>query len=736
MEKTERIGNIVLDYTYYPGEDYYCDGAIEDELLAIVREHTDQDYTDIIEEKGSWPVFYHLSKLRGNIVDWIPLNKTDRVLEVGSGCGAITGTLAEKAGTVHCIDLSKKRSTINAYRNSHFDNVTIQVGNFQDIEPALSCDYDYIFLIGVFEYGKSYIGGETPYEDFLAILKQHIKKEGRIVIAIENKFGLKYWAGCKEDHLGTYFAGIEDYAAGGGVRTFTRKGLEKICEKNGVEEYSFYYPYPDYKFATCIYSDGRLPKVGELSANLCNYDRERLLLFDEKNAFDGIIREELFPLYANSYLLLIGPKLPVHYTKYSNDRAKEFAIRTEICEQDGQLRVYKKAASKEAQKHILGIAQAYDRLCERYVNSSLSVNRCKLRQETGSTEWQIELEYLEGRTLEELLDDCLDRADEQGFRQLFEEYRQAVVSGDDASVIDYDLIFSNLMIREGQWTILDYEWTLSDYPAVFGKEITMQDIILRALYCYMIGAWKRRKLSLELIYEICETKNQDSIGKRDGENLAAWQEQILQQIVQQEMVFQQYVTGQRMSLTEIRNRIGNEILPVQQMALNYAAVQNKRQVQIYVDKGNGFSEENSFFVQHKALAGNALEQQGNFRLELTLDEDVQTIRIDPAMEPCILTLHAMKLGTKEQGHTVLLSDKRCKLNGNLISENTVIFATDDPNMTIEISDKSRQRRGPVCLCAEFELVPVSMAMAQSVRRTSNTAKRCFTRSKGGFAKKF
>ena len=37
MDKIEKIGKVTLDYEYYPGEDYYCDGLVEDELLAALR---------------------------------------------------------------------------------------------------------------------------------------------------------------------------------------------------------------------------------------------------------------------------------------------------------------------------------------------------------------------------------------------------------------------------------------------------------------------------------------------------------------------------------------------------------------------------------------------------------------------------------------------------------------------------------------------------------------------------
>ena len=37
VDKIEEIGKIKLNLNHYPGEDYYCDGDIEDELLAITR---------------------------------------------------------------------------------------------------------------------------------------------------------------------------------------------------------------------------------------------------------------------------------------------------------------------------------------------------------------------------------------------------------------------------------------------------------------------------------------------------------------------------------------------------------------------------------------------------------------------------------------------------------------------------------------------------------------------------
>lgn len=93
----EKIGNVTLNYKFYPGEDFYSDGVIEDEILKIVKDASRVEYPSIIEERKSWPVLYHLSPLRGNIVDWLPIKPGDKVLEIGSGCGAITDKLSEKA---------------------------------------------------------------------------------------------------------------------------------------------------------------------------------------------------------------------------------------------------------------------------------------------------------------------------------------------------------------------------------------------------------------------------------------------------------------------------------------------------------------------------------------------------------------------------------------------------------------------------------------------------------------
>lgn len=677
---TEKIGKIVLDDKYYPGEDLYCDGEIEDTLLAIAKDYSPVEYQGIIEERGSWPVLYHLSPLRENIVDWIPMDKKSKVLEVGSGCGAITGKLAQKAGSVTCIDLSKKRSRINAYRHQDCENVMIHVGNFKDIEPELPCDFDFIFLIGVFEYGQSYTGTEHPYEDLLRMMLRHRKENGRIILAIENRLGLKYFAGCREDHLGTWFSGIEDYAQGGGVRTFSRNGLERIFMKCGVEEYSFYYPYPDYKFMTSVYSDGYLPKPGELTDNLRNFDRDRMLLFDEKQAFDGIIKDRLFPVFSNSFAAVLGGSFELEYARYSNDRAPEYAIRTEIADTGNGKLVRKRALSNEALAHIRNMEAAYKKLEKRYRGGRLEINRCRLTEDGTAAEF----EYIEGTSLEEILDGYLEREDTEGFHRMFEEYVERISYGEDMPVTDYDLIFSNILVSGDTWTVIDYEWT-------FDKQTAAKEIAFRAVYCYILENGKRNALNLDLILKTLGITEKEAEGYRE-----------------QEMEFQRFVTGRHKSMAQMREIIGCRVMEPEKWVHKFDDTSQLERVQIYEDRGAGYREEDSYFVKYAADGENRL------RLSLAVSGDVSMLRIDPAMDFCAVRIEKLLWN----GVPIEPSGKNVTTNGKSLKDRSFLFATPDPNIGISLSGLERKTQNVLYaqLCVTRIPEEIAKAMAGAVKK--------------------
>ena len=295
----ERIGGVKLNCRFYKGTDQYSDGDVEETLLNIVRQG--DSYEETLEGENDWTLLYHLSPIRENLLEWYDFGEGKSLLEIGAGCGAVTGLFCRKCERVVAIDLSKRRSTINATRNRQADNLEIMVGNFEDIQ--IEEKFDFVTLIGVLEYSIYYIDSDNPFVDMLKRAKAYLKPGGKLIVAIENKYGIKYWAGAREDHTGNLADGLMGYQGVERVRTFSREGLEALLKEAGLGSLEFYYPLPDYKLPTAVYSEKYLPKTYPVIGNTPNYDRDRYSYFDEEKVMNELIQEGKFEMFANSFLV-------------------------------------------------------------------------------------------------------------------------------------------------------------------------------------------------------------------------------------------------------------------------------------------------------------------------------------------------------------------------------------------------------------------------------------------------
>ncbi len=533
----EKIGKVTLNYAFYPGEDKYSDGGIEDEMLALAQEYGDAPMDAVIAQKKSWPILYHFSHVRENIIEWLPLRGDERVLEIGAGLGAITGALTRKAGQVTCIDLSRKRSLVNAHRHKNCENLRILVGNFQDVEENLKETYDLITLIGVFEYAQFSIQSEDPFVDYLKRIRRHLAPGGKLVIAIENRLGLKYWAGATEDHTGLYFEGLEGYPKTDYVRTFSKPELEKVLNTAGFTKHSFYYPYPDYKLPERIYSDTYLPGKGELNQNTQNFDRERMRLFQEELVYDSLLEAGQFPQFSNSFLVFAeDPKntsepessdaCAPENEKFSNERAREFSVLTEIVCEKGERFVRKLPAFFEAKKHVYDMYQRYIWLKEELAGTGLRVNPavlepvllpvqgCLKKEQEASQQnlHAVRVPFSAGQTLEQRLDQLLEKGKEKELKQeiaaYFALFSKAELPFQETPefkrifgtvnfetqpvcrrISDIDMVFSNVMETKDGPELIDYEWTF-DFP------IPVKFLQYRCLHYYVHGAKRRAGLSV------------------------------------------------------------------------------------------------------------------------------------------------------------------------------------------------------------------------------------------------
>lgn len=644
-KKSELIGNVKLDLTHYGGKDLYSEGSAEDRILEVVKKEPPERYNEMIAHMQTWNGLYHLSDTRGNIADFIPIQSDHKVLEIGAGCGAVTGTLAKKAEKVTVVELSHKRSLINAYRNREYENIEIMVGNFEDIEPDLDEEYDYIFLIGVLEYAGSYITKKEgdPYLAMLNMLIPHLAQGGEIVVAIENKYGMKYLAGCREDHTGKLFDGIEGYLDKPGVKTFSKNGLEELAKEAGLMT-EFYYPYPDYKLPSIIFSDKRLPHVGELSERSRNFDSDRFIAFDESRAFDEAIREGRFPEVSNSFLVFMSIEARIEsfevkhvlYSKHSDARDPKYQIRTDILEDGYHKRIVVKYPKTEAAgAHLLSMYDNSSKLAAALKRSTVKVNKARFLTDKDGDFLGVQFEYLSGKTLDSILADLISAGKKEGAFRIIKQFAAFIRA---KKLPDIDFIFSNIMITaDGAWNITDYEWI---------KEGTEPDYIIYRAIRYFLNE-HNGIVDKDELYAAAELD-----AGRDNEFDAM------------EIRLQQRIAGDYITLDKMYSIFGRGYVTLPQAVEGYKNMLRPAHVRVYADTGEGFAEGSM-----PVMDGDITDDM-RVTLDIPLPEGITKLRIDPQEENCQVRL------LKATVPDALVNGRVCR--------NTVIFDNRDPQMIFDI----------------------------------------------------
>ena len=296
-----------VNYDFYTGKDIYSDGDVEKDIIKYLEDYGEENYTEIFKKDIRWPVFYHITPIRKNILKWYEFKENAEVLEIGAGMGAITGILCDKAAHVTSVELSKQRAMAIEKRCKDKENLELIIGNFNDIK--FEKKFDYITLIGVLEYAPLYTNSNNPFEDFLKTIKSLLKDDGKLLIAIENQFGMKYFSGVEEDHTNKIYDGITGYENKKGIRTFGKNELKEILQKSGYTYTKFYYPMPDYKLPNIIFSDEYLPNeenIKNYNPYLSNEGSETQ--YDEKEAYKDIIKNKQFDFFANSFFIEASQK--------------------------------------------------------------------------------------------------------------------------------------------------------------------------------------------------------------------------------------------------------------------------------------------------------------------------------------------------------------------------------------------------------------------------------------------
>ncbi len=579
---------------------------------------------------------FETSHLRANIIAWIPIRKTDRVCYIGTDTDVIAQKLRQMSDYVTC--------------------------SMEQTDQTSEEEYDYIIRLS-----------DASWE-MLKLDYAKLSEQGKLVLAAENAYGLKYLAGAKEIGSGEYFGGVEALADSVGT---TREEIASSLQRAGFVWHKFYYPFPDHQFAMNIYSDEYLPKQGELIDQIGNFDAERMILFDETKAADALIARNQFQDFSNAYLVVAGKsvfgtfvnekKEEISYVKFSNDRGASHNIRTYITrDSDGAFHLLKTADTPRAKPHIANLSKTAEKLQELYAGSRFLINSCKNSAEGA------ELAFLQGHTMEEELDHYLEQGEHQKASekimevleeirlnkrcrdfQITEEFKRVFGEPDLPEVLnalevsDIDLIMPNILVGADQsWNVIDYEWS-------FHFPVPVNFILYRSIRYYADTTAVRRALNPAGLYD------QAGITERELTAYGAMED-----------AFQKYVLGGRIPMRQLYKEKGKPAYHITSVLHVVDDLERRRALQIYFDRGSGFCEEDVTTFHSKAL-------DGTYHLEIPIEEDVMKLRIDPGSQACTVELERLTFAGSSECVLNFIS------NGHKLTGDMYLFDTDDPNILLE-----------------------------------------------------
>lgn len=331
-----------------------------DDILELVRRSDSINYEESLQDVDFSSYQYNfLSNLRKNIICWYDFKNKDSVLQIGMEYGIITDYLCDIFKRVVAVDFSKNKAQEVAKKLSSRENLEIFVGSLSDIK--FNEKFDYITLIGSFDKYK-YIFKDNLTE-FLDYLKSLLKDDGKILIALDNKFAVKYFSGSLDDNVDIAYSSLQNTNNSSRNNLLSKKMLEELFNKVNIKKYNFYYPLPDYRLTSAIFSDKYLPNIdkSKLVYNINNFEGSHIL-FDERKLLVQLLKNGDFDKFTNSYFIEVIPNDTLKqdntiFVSYNINRNENFKTITKIKLENNEKKVYKYPKENLALEHIKNIGE-------------------------------------------------------------------------------------------------------------------------------------------------------------------------------------------------------------------------------------------------------------------------------------------------------------------------------------------------------------------------------------------
>lgn len=596
---------------------------------------------------------------RANLIEWIPFEEGQSVVIHNTAPSAI-------------IEMLRARKVqLQVLSEAHIEKLAMNPG-----KGSLDC----IVLIGMEVDAR-----------LLAGLNRKLKKDGRMIVALHNRYGMSYFAGkaAYPTYGEQYYAAIEgkedaakafsDKAGTVGRSNFTSwKGVEKLFAEAGIQNYTRYYLDPDGEFTTNIYSDTYLPKAGECSKKANHLLYDRLAMFDEILANNQAAQDEMYPVFANDYLMITGEALPQVMVRYSNDRALEYQIKTEIYRKDSCLEVKKTPLHSDGAAHVQRMEETCKMLSKQYSKDVFEIVPCHLDGES------VVFPFVEGRSLSECIREALSAGNQQLVFEWFRVFLNKLRMGAEGSFSNYDFIFNNILIQDDKWQVIDYEWTVD-------RPVSAELLAFRAAYCFSL---EHRDFPFE---EVCALLDLD--------------EATVQKLIQEETKFQHSITGNQASIETLCEEHGGDVYTREALLRSMELSTGDNRVQIYEDRGQGFKEEQSYFVEH------ALTHCDEMELRLQVSSGMKALRVDPCEEPCLIQIKKLWWNEEEQFLDKQITVNGIKGKGAKSGYAEYVFATRDPNFTISLDKLTEKEKGQNELRLQLEIHKISLQLANTLTKS-------------------